>query len=312
MTRTIGEVYDSFIADPRHAWSKRTTIAHMTTRKWLIEAFGAETPLNEITRARICREFVNLLLNMPPHADKRFPDLTIREVIAASPSKVSIVGSIRANVNAYLNRFGEVANWAINEGYLDRNPMKELKLPDPVRRHDKRKPFSNEQLRRIFNAPLYVGCENDERGYAVPGDLLPRRGQFRVPLIGLFSGMRLNEICQLEVSDILSIDGVTCFRVAAGIRETGEHKRVKTSASERLAPIHDELIRFGLHAFIEPQRRAARPTFSGASARPSGLPVYRLVTLVFPFSRQRRRHRAPHMLSLVSPQLQGWLEGSEG
>ena len=64
----------------------------------------------------------------------------------------------------------------------------------------------------------------------------------------------MNEICQLEVGDILRIDGVTCFKVAEGWDEAGQQKRVKTAASERLVPVHHELIRFGFLAFVEGQR----------------------------------------------------------
>lgn len=191
---------------------------------------------------------------MPKHADKRFSDMPIRDVVVAAQARGEQRVINTANVNAYLNRFGGVMNWAINEGYIDRNPLKGLKLPDPVKKRDKRHPFSTEQLRRIFGAPLFTGCKDDENGYAVPGDRRPRRARFWVPLIGLFHGLRMNEICQLEVRDIQKIDGIMCFRIASGVSGTGQMKRVKTAASERLVPIHNELIKFGFLAFVESQR----------------------------------------------------------
>ncbi len=222
--RTIGDVYDRFIADPKHQWSKRTQIAHATTRKWVVEVFDEDTPLIGITREG-CRDFVALLREMPRSAHQRFPDMTIREVIAAAKAKGERRLISTANLNAYINRFGGVMNWAMNEGYLDRNPLKGLKLPDPVKKRDKRNPFSPEQLRRIFDAPIYTGCRDDMNGYAVPGDQRPRRARFWVPLIALFSGLRLNEICQLEVSAIREIDGILCFTVASGVSQTGDEKR---------------------------------------------------------------------------------------
>ncbi len=253
ITRTIGDVYDRFIADPKHQWSKRTQIAHATTRKWVVEVFGEETALIDITREG-CRDFVALLREMPRSAHQRFPDMKIKEAIAAAKAKGESRLISTANLNAYVNRFGGVINWAMNEGYLDRNPLKGLKLPDPMRKRDKRNPFSTEQLRRIFNAPIYTGCRDDANGYAVPGDQRPRRARFWVPLIALFSGLRLNEICQLEVSDIRVIEDIPCFRVASGLSQTGDEKRVKTNASERIVPVHDELIRCGFLAFAGSQR----------------------------------------------------------
>ena len=251
--RTIGDVYDRFIADPKHQWSKRTQIAHATTRKWVVEVFGEQTALTDITREG-CRDFVALLREMPKSAHQRFPDMTIREVVAAAKARGEARLISTANLNAYVNRFGGVMNWAINEGYLDRNPLKGLKLPDPVKKRDKRNPFSPEQLRRIFDAPIYTGCRDDANGYAIPGDQRPRRARFWVPLIALFSGLRLNEICQLEVSDIREIDGIACFNVTSGVSLTGDEKRVKTNASERVVPVHDELIRCGFLAFAASQR----------------------------------------------------------
>ena len=50
LERSITAVYDQFLADPKQAWSKRTTVAHHTTRRWVIEVFGAQTPITDITR----------------------------------------------------------------------------------------------------------------------------------------------------------------------------------------------------------------------------------------------------------------------
>ncbi|WP_267358935.1 MULTISPECIES: site-specific integrase, partial [unclassified Methylobacterium] len=103
--------------------------------------------------------------------------------------------------------------------------------------------FSTEQLTNIFNAPLYTGCLNDEAGYARVGTQVIRRGRFWVPLISLFTGMRMNEICQLLVRDVAQLDGVDVIIVAA---DDAGVKRVKTAAGERFVPIHPELKRCGL------------------------------------------------------------------
>ncbi|WKL57368.1 hypothetical protein Q1W73_17145 [Asticcacaulis sp. ZE23SCel15] len=58
-----------------------------------------------------------------------------------------------------------------------------------------------------------------------------------VPLIALFTGMRLNEICSLEPQDIIEVDGILCFSV-----NEGNDKHLKTDASRCLIPIHQSLI----------------------------------------------------------------------
>ena len=246
--KTLGEVYDLYTADPKHTWCERTRIAYRTTRKWVMEYFGEHTLIGEITREQ-ARGFVQMLLQVPRHADRKFPNLTIVQAVEAAKQRPDAKVISIANVNAYLNKFSGVINWAVEEGYLAKSPAKGLRLRDPVKKRDKRRPFSTEQLQRIFHSPLYTGCIDDVYGYAKVGDAKPRRARFWIPLIALFSGMRMNEICQLQVADIRIFDGVECFVVIEG----GD-KHVKTAASERAIPIHQELIRMDFLAFVENQR----------------------------------------------------------
>ena len=147
-------------------------------------------------------------------------------------------------------------NWATNEELITRNPARGLRLPDAVAKRDKRLPFAPDQLRAIFNAPLYRGCVDGVRGYAKHGDERPRNARFWVPLIGLHTGARLGEICQLDVADIRDVDGIHCIVVTHRSLVGSTDKRLKTGASDRLIPIHATLIDCGLIHFVEEKRRA--------------------------------------------------------
>jgi len=73
-----------------------------------------------------------------------------------------------------------------------------------------------------------------------------------IPLIALFSGMRQGEICQLFCDDVLTVDGIPCFR----IRACEERKQsVKTEQSQRIIPIHPVLLQLGFLDFVESRRR---------------------------------------------------------
>ena len=252
--KTLAEVFALYFSDPRRSWCKRTEGSYATTRKWVLDIFGTNIPITAITREQ-CREFVKLLVRMPVHAHQLYPGKSIRDAVKASEGKkVRVITA--ANVNAHVTRFCATMNWALEEGYLERNPARRLRIPDPVPKAEKRLPFSSHQLQAIFNAPLYTGCEDDEQGYARRGGVFPKRARFWVPLIALFSGMRLNEICQLDSADIVSADGVLCFRVCAR-SPSSSGKRVKTASSERLVPVHPILHLIGLPAYHS-QRRQAR------------------------------------------------------
>lgn len=51
-------------------------------------------------------------------------------------------------------------------------------------------------------------------------------------LFGIYTGLRINEICLLRKKDVISIDGIACLDV----------KGTKTDAAERLVPIHSMLL----------------------------------------------------------------------
>lgn len=52
-----------------------------------------------------------------------------------------------------------------------------------------------------------------------------------VTLIGMYSGMRLNEICSLKTNNIKTVEGVLCFEIMEG----------KTKSARRLVPVHSAL-----------------------------------------------------------------------
>lgn len=63
---------------------------------------------------------------------------------------------------------------------------------------------------KAFDAPLYRGCMDDGASYAMPDRAVPGV-VYWIPLIALYTGMRLNEICQLDVADIQIVEGVDLF-----------------------------------------------------------------------------------------------------
>jgi len=128
-------------------------------------------------------------------------------------------------------------------------------------------PWTADELNRMFAAPIYVGCVS-ETHWQTPGpNILRSSAKYWVPLIGLFSGMRLGEIIQLQVSDVREKDGIHYFDVTPigvdtaddeGV-DADEEKSLKTSSSQRAIPIHKMLFDLGFEKFLE-FRRASGST----------------------------------------------------
>jgi integrase len=147
-------------------------------------------------------------------------------------------------------RFATMLNWAVTEDLIERNPARGLQIAEAVHPQDRRKPFELWQLRRIFNAPIYTGCKDDQQGYAVTGSTIAEGARYWVPLIALWSGMRLNEICQLDVADVRAVDGITCFAITQNSLSGTRDKTLKTKSSERIVPVHPVLIDLGFLKFV--------------------------------------------------------------
>ena len=262
---TFGEVYDRYINDPTRGWSIRTRNSYDTCRKVAVAIIGADLPIRDFARVH-CREFIETLRFLPKNANKRFPRLSPRQVAEKARQEKwdNLISS--ANVNAYLTDRSSFLNWAVQEEYLDRNPARGLRLHDEVAKRNKRFPFSPTQLKKIFNAPLYRGCVDGERAYFLPGTERPQNGRFWIPLIALHTGMRLNEICQLDVTDLRAVDDIQCFVVSEDSLVGSTDKQLKTRTSERVIPVHPNLFDFGLLQFAQKRRRAGETKLFGEIA----------------------------------------------
>jgi integrase len=253
VSRSFDALLDLFLEDPSRHRGRKSVLHYENLRAVVRGLWGADKPLLEIDRTA-CRKLLDLLRWLPTNSAKRFPKLTLVEAAQLAKAKGLSSTLTAASVNGYMVKLRSVLNFGVNEGWIERNPAKGLRVVDPVRKRDKRLPFSTAQLRLIFNAPLYRGCIDDEWHYDCSGPNKPRRGRFWVPLIALFSGMRLNEICQLDVADVQRVEGVDCFFVSAGAQSPNNDKRLKTTSSERYVPIHPQLRAFGFMEFVERQR----------------------------------------------------------
>ena len=152
----------------------------------------------------------------------------------------------------YVQTLSSVFKWALAKEFIDKNPMIAAELPAQdikAQRGEKYLPFNIPQLQAIFNLPIYRGCLNEKNGRLKPGKKIIRDTFFWIPLIALYTGARLNEICQLTTEDIITKDGIDCFSI-----NDNAGKRVKTLAGIRVVPIHPTLKKIGFLQYVEQRR----------------------------------------------------------
>jgi integrase len=113
------------------------------------------------------------------------------------------------------------------------------------RARENRDMFSFADLTLIFSAVPFVNGSGEITKSGTYRTFMP--WHYWGPLIGLYSGMRPNECCQMNVSDIREKDGFWVFDVNDDPGEDGsKQKSVKTNNGKRVIPIHPELVRLGL------------------------------------------------------------------
>jgi integrase len=217
--------------------------------KLLARHLGGDRPISRIAKKDI-GEFRSLLTKLPTNFTKRFPDLDLAAIVArAEESHLPTLTPQTIN-GKYLAIVHEFFAWCVSCGDLDENPAKDVRVKQAKSRVTKsRGTFKQHHLTPLFAAPLYTGCKSASRIYEW-GDHFVRDHRYWLPLLGLWTGARLGELCQLLLSDIREIEGVWCLEIKAG----GE-KHVKSRAAERRVPIHPELKRLGFIEHVQQLRR---------------------------------------------------------
>lgn len=105
----------------------------------------------------------------------------------------------------------------------------------------KRRPWSSGELATLFGTALHQRGTIPEHPYA--GGL----SAYWVPLLGLFTGARLGELCQLRTVDVQEVGGCPVLVLT----DDGEDQSIKSEAGHRAVPIHSELQRLGFLEYVK-------------------------------------------------------------
>lgn len=120
-----------------------------------------------------------------------------------------------------------------------------MKMHNPAEEEEKRLPCDASDLTLIFTSRVFRQGEPPRGGGGEAAKWLP--------LIALFSGARMEEIGQALVADVKEENGVHYLHINTLVNQAG--KRVKNRSSRRKLPLHPELVRCGLLAYVDEQRK---------------------------------------------------------
>lgn len=108
------------------------------------------------------------------------------------------------------------------------------------------KSYKTSELQSIFDGWIY-------RPAKIHSNIKIYPYQFWVPLIALFTGMRIAEICGLTPRDIAKREGIWCIKIE---ENDSIGKRIKTLSSKRIVPIHSRLKELGFLEYTQTRKNA--------------------------------------------------------
>ena len=235
----MSEVLPKYIAEmTREAWTKKTRQQTMHTFNMFIHVVG-DLPIADVTREHVA-SFRATLARMPRIYGKSARDrgASIEELTTRPGPRLS-----EKTIKRHLTSLNGFFSWAKMTGLREGDsPAAGFKFRKSKRAREERAAWELEDLQKLFGSPVWTGCMSPHRR-SLPGDVIVRDSLYWIPLIGLYSGLRLEEAAQLRVEDIQKdkATGICFFDI-----RTGDGRQLKTKASVRKVPVHSALIHGGL------------------------------------------------------------------
>lgn len=208
-----------------------------------IELHG-DLGIRAITKRHVVA-YKEAMLRYPSRVSGKLAGLALPALLEAVEGDRTIPRLSPRTVNdKALGALGAVFGWAVSNGYRDDNPASGVKVAMAEVRIDTRLPYSHDDLMRIFSFPIYLSGDRPKGGAGEAAKWLP--------LLGLFTGARLEELGQALTADCKLELGVAYL----DLRVIEQGKSLKGNSSRRVIPIHPELIRCGFLDYVEARRKA--------------------------------------------------------
>jgi integrase len=153
-------------------------------------------------------------------------------------------GITKSTGRNYVSQIAQIFDTLVDKGRIKENPVRgviKYKSTEKAARRAQgfiRAPFDDEQLHTLFAPQNFARARTQHVRWAL--------------VIGLFTGARAGELAQLYLRDFDIDAPVPYFRIT----NTNQGQSLKTPSSERLVPIHPDLVALGLLERVRNMRAA--------------------------------------------------------
>lgn len=204
---------------------------------------------------KICKQDIeelekNLKL-LPANFQQKFKDRDVFDVIKECGNKINVPKISDPTIRGYIKLFNTFANFLLQAEIIYSNPFSRYKIKYAKEKKQSYEHFTDDELAKIFDYRTYPKC-------IVKDTPLLHPEYFWIPLIALFIGARLNELCQLDCDDIQKHGGISCINISPDDRETmlkkKEVKRTKTK-NTRIVPIPQKILDMGFLKYVADRKK---------------------------------------------------------
>lgn len=242
---TLKTVIDNFLSKYMKKNKPAMLKKHKPVLMMLLDVVG-DKPITKLKQADI-NEFFDLLENLPPRwADEcRKRKLSVRDLAELDHSETlgpkSFDDTYIASVRPFLKSAKK--DWQDQGFPLGLTTEGIEYIGNREEGESKQRAFKPHELKRLFEGPEMRAFANDPA----------QAHRFWLPHVGLYTGARVNEICQLNPqTDIFqdSESGLWCVWIT---KETDADHRVRKSvktSDSRTVPIHEKLIELGFIEYV--------------------------------------------------------------
>jgi integrase len=221
----------------------------------LCRFLGDDDPLIETITPEKADSFYDMLKRLPKTMTSALSQRPILDVVSDMQSgKLNLPQTSPATAFKKLTLLNAMFSYAAARNLmLTPNPFSRVAGPKDKQPQVKRRPMRPEDLKSIFSAPLFRGCA-DYNDWRNEGGVLIANHRFWLPLLGMATGCRLEEIGQLLLSDVQVSGGIIFLNITEEIEEADAGigpKSVKTSKSTRRIPVHQVIIDAGFQEYCD-------------------------------------------------------------
>jgi len=251
---TLKSAFENYVSNTSisNNWSDSTFGLVRHVGRLMSMNFGDGLDIKKIKRDDLLN-FRNILLQLPTKLSQNslYKDKSLDEIIALAKDRPKIS---KSTIKKYIVRVSEFFKYCYDSEYIDKNPAVDLQINLNQDDVTNKNPYEDSDVNALLDIVSKIRSSSDTKSQRISKDEL-----FFVTHIAAYSGMRLNEIIQLNTDDIVEKYNIICFSLNTKVDvKTGKSKTLKTRNSARIVPIHSKLSSIGLLEFIESKKKLAR------------------------------------------------------